>query len=611
MNSIASSSDLSTESDFSHCPEGIYSEEQRAYRVYANAPISFFGILSNLFNIAIFCDCEMRQQLVNHFLLALSVSDLLLLLCNFFFLVLPVLIAEIDSFFWNNLFTYIIRYSYPLALTVQTSGVYLTVLVSVHRFLGVCHPFKAKRWVSRKAVEWAIVGSVLFSFSVNIPTWLELGVVPCYSTRFNRTSSQIQLAPFHDISYILIKKCLVYTLLMFIVPFSTLITVNWKMVCALRSSTRLRTKHTLSSSKPSNSDNIARQLHLLKSTRYSEVFKAISKINYSSLLRPSSELFKSRFTNSTRDRSITLMLLAIVGLFLVCNGLAFLNSIVESMILFADDTKQSLQNTVELLRNSSEGAEEQKFVQNDAKEEMWWMELMVKWFECSVEVSNVLITLNSSTSTLIYLVFSSKYRMIVKSIVGLQKRDRFNRIAFTTALAARRAMELSLIPEEVENRSRQSRKRTTTMTSTVTAARTREGSTAASLKSNRHDSMHSQLQYRTSTAPQKLPKMMSFCSGLQLSSIGDANSAHSATAVPMSAASHRRTMFKGLQKGSKELFRSQGTLNRSMTNSESNLRLMDEQEKPEKSSAEEDERKKKIGETMEMAEAPRQNCYNL
>lgn len=80
------------------------------------------------------------------------------------------------------------RYSYPLALTTQTSGVYLTVLVSVHRFLGVCYPFKAKRWVTRRPVQYAIIGSVVFSVLVNVPTWLELSVVPCFSERFNRVS---------------------------------------------------------------------------------------------------------------------------------------------------------------------------------------------------------------------------------------------------------------------------------------------------------------------------------------------------------------------------------------------------------------------------------------
>uniref|UniRef100_A0A0M3IX90 G_PROTEIN_RECEP_F1_2 domain-containing protein n=2 Tax=Ascaris lumbricoides TaxID=6252 RepID=A0A0M3IX90_ASCLU len=41
-----------------------------------------------------------------------------------------------------------LQYSYPLARIAQTCGVYLTLFVSVHRFLGVCHPFRAKRWVT-------------------------------------------------------------------------------------------------------------------------------------------------------------------------------------------------------------------------------------------------------------------------------------------------------------------------------------------------------------------------------------------------------------------------------------------------------------------------------
>lgn len=60
----------------------------------------------------------------------------------------------------------------------------------------------------------------------------------------------------------------------------------------------------------------------------------------------------------------------------------------------------------------------------------------VKLFECSVELSNVLITLNSSTSTLVYLIFSTKYRLIVKAMLGLAKRERLNRVAVTTAVAA-------------------------------------------------------------------------------------------------------------------------------------------------------------------------------
>lgn len=78
-----------------------------------------------------------------------------------------------------------------------------------------------------------------------------------------------------------------------------------------------------------------------------------------------------------------------------------------------------------------------------------------------MEVSNVLITLNSSTSTLVYLIFSSKYRAVLTAILRPSLRrpkpSTVNRVAMTTALAAHRAVELSLIPEEVVDRDRKRR----------------------------------------------------------------------------------------------------------------------------------------------------------
>lgn len=59
-----------------YCPEDVYTQDQIAYRVYANMPIGLFGILSNILNIFVFFDYEMRTALVNHFLLALSISGL-------------------------------------------------------------------------------------------------------------------------------------------------------------------------------------------------------------------------------------------------------------------------------------------------------------------------------------------------------------------------------------------------------------------------------------------------------------------------------------------------------------------------------------------------------
>lgn len=96
-----------------------------------------------------------------------------------------------DSFYLHDLYPSVVRYSYPLALTTQTCGVYLTILVSVHRFLGVCHPFRTKRWVTRRPVQYAIISSIVFSISINIPTWMELDIEPCYSVLFQRVSRYV------------------------------------------------------------------------------------------------------------------------------------------------------------------------------------------------------------------------------------------------------------------------------------------------------------------------------------------------------------------------------------------------------------------------------------
>lgn len=98
------------------------------------------------------------------------------------------------------------------------------------------------------------------------------------------------------------------------------------------------------------------------------------------------------------------MLLAIVALFLLCNCLAFCISIVESIMLIQSS-------------NSNESA-----IENEDE-----MQQLVKLFECSVEISNVLITLNSSTSAVVYLIFSSKYRLVLKTIMHLKKRKKVNK----------------------------------------------------------------------------------------------------------------------------------------------------------------------------------------
>ncbi|EJD73738.1 hypothetical protein LOAG_18856 [Loa loa] len=380
-----------------YCLDSIFTNDQVDYRLYGNLPISTFGILINLINIIIFSHADMRRSLVNLFLLAISISDLLLLIFNFFFLLFPLIALFSNSFILYDTYPLILRYSYPLARIAQTCGVYLTLSVSVHRYLGVCHPFQAKRWITGKPVKYAIFGSVIFSFVINATTWLELTVVQCYSNEYHRFSRHIQLTELQmDYTYGIVMKVITYTLVMFIFPFLILIIVNTRIIVALKHSTNMRALNASGKSllpktitSPRNNQN---KMAIILNSSSTTTGSQFSSTNTNSLRPIVTRAPKSisNLQSAARDSSVTMMLLAIVAMFLTCNGLAFCNNIIE-ILIFVDKIDNS---------------------ENESA------------FEKSVEIANILVSLNSSTSIFIYLIFSSKYRTIVKEYLGLQNVDK-------------------------------------------------------------------------------------------------------------------------------------------------------------------------------------------
>ncbi|VDM63729.1 unnamed protein product [Angiostrongylus costaricensis] len=298
------------------------------------------------------------------------------------------------------------------------------------RYVGVCHPFRAKRWVSGGPVRCAIIGSIIISIVINIHTWLELDISECFSAEFNQKVRSITLTALKSNEiYNIITKCILYTLLMFVIPFVTLIIVNWRIVVTLKQSTRMRNR--LSSTRYSQA-RIIHNFGLLKNAKQSEIFGRCARLRFKHLR--SSGHSKS---GSVRDRSVTLMLLAIVVIFLFCNSLAFCNNIYE----IVRDTRahieqNSTQPTMSITVENKTGT----FEQNQ------------DMFDFSVELSNILISLNSASSIFVYLVFSSKYRSIVKNWFGLEEKKTTNDIAITTAMVAQRALELSFFPNEASER---------------------------------------------------------------------------------------------------------------------------------------------------------------
>uniref|UniRef100_A0A914CX02 G-protein coupled receptors family 1 profile domain-containing protein n=1 Tax=Acrobeloides nanus TaxID=290746 RepID=A0A914CX02_9BILA len=233
-------------------------------------PFIIVGLMANAMSIRIFSHKYMRHQSVNWYLLILSISDCIILIGAFFVLTLPRL-GEILQF-WQAIAIsyYTTPQMYAFMTLAQTISVWMTAAMSIHRFIGVCMPFKASTILSKKNVKrlifCVIMASILFNttrfFEVSIsgvcymmPIGVELPVLAPTALRMNPL--------YHKIFY-----AWAYTIIMFIIPFTILIVVNSRVIVAIHKSRQVHAKLNVC-------DDAARKQELAKEISTSIMLVAI------------------------------------------------------------------------------------------------------------------------------------------------------------------------------------------------------------------------------------------------------------------------------------------------------------------------------------------------
>lgn len=114
--------------------------------------IGMVGILGNSLSLIILSRPQMRSS-INYLLMALARCDIILIITSMFLFgfhsIYPYSYDDDTggSMFWfrytYNVYPRIIKYLFTLAVIAQTANCYLTLLVSLERFVAVCHPLRA------------------------------------------------------------------------------------------------------------------------------------------------------------------------------------------------------------------------------------------------------------------------------------------------------------------------------------------------------------------------------------------------------------------------------------------------------------------------------------
>jgi len=215
--------------------------------------------------------------------------------------------------------------------TAQVTSVYLTVLVSVERYVAVCKPFKARVWFSWRKSSLFCLGVVFFSFLYNLPTWAELDTKRKYAGDQFLGLSVRRSSLYRDPTYVFYYVNLGSFLVIRLIPFTLLAILNSFIYNAVRSS--VCTRH-----------------EILTSICLSIVIHSVDlAILPSPQTRQMNKTRKTMTHSQCHEVSIARMLLCIVILFLVCNSVTIISHMLESFDVPHPQELQSASNFLVLL----------------------------------------------------------------------------------------------------------------------------------------------------------------------------------------------------------------------------------------------------------------------
>ena len=131
------------------------------------------------------------------------------------------------SFYFYDIFPYITPAVYPIGMIAQTGSVYLTICVTLERYVAICLPLKARYLCTFGRAKVCVAGICLLASLYNIPRFWEVTWQTTYYPQLeanitNVVSTELRADP----TYINVYITWLYLVVMYIVPFSCLALFN-------------------------------------------------------------------------------------------------------------------------------------------------------------------------------------------------------------------------------------------------------------------------------------------------------------------------------------------------------------------------------------------------
>lgn len=190
--------------------------------------VGVLGIFGNIISMIILSRPQMKSS-INYLLIGLARCDTVLIVTSVLLFGIPAIYPYTGHLFvyYYNVYPHLAPILFPLAMIAQTVTVYLTLTVTLERFVAVCHPLRARSLCTYGRARTYVLLIIIFSTLYNLPRFWEVSNQVNYYEALNTTIyCPVPSSLRQNYTYITVYIHWMYLVFLYILPFSSLAVLN-------------------------------------------------------------------------------------------------------------------------------------------------------------------------------------------------------------------------------------------------------------------------------------------------------------------------------------------------------------------------------------------------